>query len=224
MKQIHHRHGDPKRRDQHRRRQSLCSDVWPCHIAITIFPVVSAFLATGCSTGLEATPHPPGFTSHLISSEATRLVRSNPMIEYDCQLAERPIAAMVRAEVRHQGVDDLPVVKVNGEFAGWLHPHWPSLTDPNYLFFIWDQRGPAPEPPAVDHDDFLESTCHVPTSLLRAGLNTITIEQPAAGTQNADTMYVRFVRVETIDYLTESARIVDLRRRDEDKPFPAYVR
>jgi len=116
----------------------------------------------------------PQLSRITLDSEIRDLGRDSST-SYTLTLVKAPVIAHIQARVFHQGTDVKPEVFVNGKKSGTLEPVWPSLKDPSYIFFLFDDNPEKALDYQMDYNDWLDAHVFIQGRLLKPGENVITI-------------------------------------------------
>jgi|GEM_PF-1591967 N-acetylneuraminic acid mutarotase len=132
--------------------------------------------------------------------------------EFRLHLDEAPVLVRLTAEVWHPGTAPAPQLLVNGDAVADLQFAWPSLSERNYVAFLWDGDGEAQT--AFDYQGWLPATAFIAGDHLQPGDNVLAIEVVT------DQIKVRNVQAEVLFSFDAEDTIYDLRRETRDQPNP----
>ena len=132
--------------------------------------------------------------------------------EFRLHLDEKPVLVRLTAEVWHSGTAPAPQIIVNGNAVADMQFSWPSLSERNYVAFLWD--GDEQVQVAFDYQGWLSGTAFIEGRRLQLGDNVVAIEVVA------DQIKVRNVKAEVLTGFDAEDTIYDLRRETRGQPNP----
>ena len=132
--------------------------------------------------------------------------------EFRLHLDEAPVLVRLTAEVWHPSTAPAPQIIVNGDAVADMQFRWPSLSERNYVAFLWD--GDEQAQTAFDYQGWLPATAFIEGRRLQLGDNVVAIEVVA------DQIKVRNVQAEVLTGFDAEDTIYDLRRETRDQPNP----
>ncbi len=216
---------------------TIKNSVRPVTCILGLIAVVSAsIILNGCSTATQQRGflEPSRFAGMLEANEKTIHAgnRGAPTIQtiqlltgseeitrddtqtFQLMISEQPLLVRIHAEVWHQGTDSKPAIGVNGVNVGEMEFGWPSLTQRNYVTFLWDKDKEVGY--AYDYQGWLDGTTFLAGEFFSIGNNTISMSI------KTDQIKIRNVSAELLYRFDDSDTIYDLRRTSQDKVIPGW--
>lgn len=141
----------------------------------------------------------PRFRLHPIALPPTEIGR-NSTTTFALELDSVPAIACLQMSLWHQGTDRRPAIRVNGVAAGTLEPTFPSLSERNYVFFLFPNSDGSTDT-QLDYQGWLPARCFFGGRLLKPGKNEI------AMSVETDQIKIRDVAVEAL-YAPDAADTV----------------
>lgn len=148
-----------------------------------------------------------------LQSEALEITHHSEKT-FTLTLSKQPIFARLQANVWHQGTDKKPQISINGINAGTLELCWPSLTQRNYVFFLWDQNGNKTINYQLDYQGWLRASSFINGDLLKVGENTVTLAV------KLDQIKIKDIKIELLYGFDFDDTIYDFRQKSKALPLP----
>lgn len=164
-----------------------------CMISIVVSVLSPALAETAADRGFD---QPAAFTRGLEANPATSTAadRTTPSVEaialkpatfeitrqstrtIEFELTTQPLLARLSGSVWHLGTTKHPPIRINGKDAGFLAVVWPSLSQRNYIRFMFDDSNASSGMAnAIDYQGWLPIGSIIDGPLLHSGKNTLQI-------------------------------------------------